>query len=107
MTRVEILSGICGFTTVVEANADKGNPYLIHLTFESDCPAVNRLGAELPEVDAFQESTYRGEGPRTLQHASQCLDHPSCPVPLGIIKAVEVAAGLALPKDVVVRVLRD
>jgi len=104
LTRVEIFSGICGFTTVVEAKADEGNPYLIHLTFESDCPAVERLAADLSQVDALQEFTYRGDGPRVLKHALKCLDHPSCPVPSGIIKAVEVEAGLALPKDVVIRV---
>ena len=29
--------------------------------------------------------------------------HPSCPVPIGILKAVEVAMGMALPKDAVIR----
>ena len=103
MARAEILSGICGFTTVVEAKADVDEPYLIRLTIDSDCSSVLRLATELPEVHAFRESAYRGEGPRTLECARRCLVHPSCPVPSGILKAVEVAAGLALPKGVVIR----
>jgi hypothetical protein len=30
---------------------------------------------------------------------SKHCPHPACPVPSGILKAVEVAAGLALPRD--------
>ena len=31
----------------------------------------------------------------------------SCPVPSGIIKAIEVAAGLALPKDASIQVSKE
>jgi hypothetical protein len=31
--------------------------------------------------------------------AAKHCQHASCPVPSGIIKAIEVASGLALPKD--------
>jgi hypothetical protein len=29
--------------------------------------------------------------------------HAACPVPVGIIKAMEIEAGLALPEDVTIR----
>ena len=41
----------------------------------------------------------RGEGPVTLRLAAEHLAHPACPVPSGILKAIEVESGLALPKD--------
>ena len=101
MARAEILSGICGFTTVVEAAPDgKGR---VLLTIESDCKAVQCLAEELSEVDALQEITFRGTGPLTMQLSAKHLRHAACPVPVGIVKTVEVAAGLALPADVTIK----
>jgi hypothetical protein len=39
--------------------------------------------------------------------AQQILPHPGCPVPAGIIKAVEVEGGLALPRDASIKVSKD
>lgn len=58
------------------------------------------------EVNAFQEISFRG-GPKVLELGPQHLSHPACPVPAGIIKAIEVAAGLALPKDACITVIKD
>ncbi len=102
MAHAEIHSGICGFTTHVEATLSADGRH-VSLTISSDCPAVRKLAAELAEVDAFREITYRGEGPRILELA-RALHHPGCPVPAGIIKAVEVAAGLALPAPATINV---
>jgi hypothetical protein len=69
------------------------------VTIESDCDAVQRLGEELKVVDPFQEISFRGKGPLSLELGAKHCYHPACPVPVGIIKAVEVEAGLALPAD--------
>ncbi len=37
----------------------------------------------------------------------QFCSHAACPVPVGIIKAVEVEAGLALPEDAHIKVSRS
>jgi len=105
LTRAEIFSGICGFTTTVEAVMDGRRR--VHLTIESECEAVQHLAAELTQVDPFQEVTFKGAGPLTLRLAAQYLLHAACPVPAGIIKAVEVAAGLALPADVTIKMSED
>jgi hypothetical protein len=54
----------------------------------------------------MEEITYQGRGPVTLKLVREHCLHPSCPVPAGIIKAVEVEAGLALPKDVAIVVTK-
>jgi len=101
LARAEISSGVCGFTTVIEAAADgKGR---VLLTIESDCKAVQCLAEELNEVDALQEISFRGTGPLTMQLATKHLRHAACPVPVGIVKALEIAAGLALPVDVTIK----
>ena len=103
MTRAEIVSGICGFTTVVEARME--GP-LCTLSIESECEAVQRIAGELTQVNPFQEITFRDSGPLTLQMAARYCSHAACPVAVGIIKAVEVEAGLALPADVSIKLTK-
>jgi thioredoxin reductase len=100
LAKAEITSGICGFTASVEAHME-GKKCV--LSIESECDAIQRLAQELTEVEPFQEITFRGQGPRTLQAGVKHCYHPACPVPVGIIKAVEVEAGLALPAEAVIR----
>ena len=105
MASAEIDSGICGFCTTVRASGDGGQ--IVKLEFESTCEYVQKLAEHLTEVDAYREISYRGEGPQTFQLASQHLVHPACPVPSGIIKAVEVEAELAAPKDASISPRKD
>jgi hypothetical protein len=110
MAKAEVTAGICGNTTYIEATPNGNGPFNISLKIESSCEAVQKLAAEVPEVDALAECLGRGlEGaqPVLLDIARRCLSHPSCPVPVGIIKAVEVAAGLALPKDVEIKISKE
>ena len=104
MASAEIDSGICGFCTTVRAS---GDGRMVRLEFESTCEHVQKLAEHLKEVDAYREISYRGEGPQTFQLASQYLVHPACPVPSGIIKAVEVEAELAFPKDASISPRKD
>jgi hypothetical protein len=103
MSKSVIQSGICGFTTEVIARADGSN---CSLMITSHCPEIRKLAEELRHVNPMEEITYRGEGPLTLRVAKKHCPHPACPVPSGIIKAVEVEAGLALPKDATITVMR-
>jgi hypothetical protein len=96
MAKAEIESGICGFCTTVTTT---GEGRTVRVEFETDCGYVEQLAEALTEVDPYKEISYRGEGPVTLKLAAEHLVHPACPVPSGIIKAIEVEAGLALPKD--------
>ena len=100
MAKAEINSGICGFTATVRTRMD-GRKCVISI--ESDCDAIQRLGEELAEVDPFQEITFRGEGPRALKLGAKHCYHTACPVPVGIIKAIEIEAGLALPADATIK----
>jgi hypothetical protein len=103
MTKSVIRSGVCGFTTEVVARAESE---FCSLMIDSDCPTIQKLAEELRQVDPREEITYRGKGPITLELARQHCLHPACPVPAGIIKAVEVEAGLALPKDAAIVVTK-
>ena len=105
MAQAEIFAGVCGFTTHVAAHKNEAGQ--VGLSIESECKAIQRLAAALTEVDPYREFTFRGQGPLTLQLASKYCSHAACPVPTGIIKAVEVEAGLALPADVSIKIAKD
>lgn len=101
----QINGGICGFTTKVTSTDDGGGK--IKLVIETDCPNVKKLAEELTEVDPFNEVFKRATSTRTYELANKHLPHPACIVPSGILKAVEVEAKLALPKDASVQVSKS
>lgn len=104
MTKAEIEAGICGFKTTVTAKMDGGE---CEVSIEGGCEAIRRMAEQICRLDPFREMTYRGDGPLVLSVAPQHLPHPSCPVPSGILKAVEVEAGLALPAPASIQVRQD
>ncbi|MHB9031651.1 MAG: DUF6951 family protein [Anaerolineae bacterium] len=105
MTKALITSGICGFHTEVVAQADDN--YEVQLTIMSDCKRIQRLAAELTSVAALEEISKPINETATYQAAGHCRLHSACPVPCGIIKAVEHSAGLALAADVQITVAAD
>ena len=104
MSKAEISSGICGFTTVVEA---KMNGKACNLVINSDCKSIQTLAQNLKQVNPFEEISFRQSIPQTIQLSMQHCPHAACPVPVGIIKAVEVAAKLAVPADVSIKLSRS
>jgi hypothetical protein len=104
MATAHIEAGICGFTTTVKTRTEAG---IVKLHIESDCEHIQKLAAALTEVEPFREISFRGSGPVTYELARLHCAHAACPVPTGILKAIEVEAGLALPKDVTITVTKD
>jgi hypothetical protein len=104
MAKAEINSGICGFTATVRTRTDGRK---VAVSIKSDCDAIQRLGEELAEVEPFQEISFRGEGPRALELGAKHCYHTACPVPVGIIKAIEIEAGLALPADASIKLSKS
>ncbi len=100
MAKAKIHAGACGFTTAVNAAM---NGKACQLSIESDCKAIKKLAAELTEVEPFKEISSRRQVPKTLEMGLKHCTHAACPVPAGIIKAVEIEAGLNLPVDVTIK----
>jgi hypothetical protein len=90
-------AGICGFTTTnTTASEDRQRGFI---SYETQCPHAAKARAELTEVDAYQELFKKPHETKVYQSLSAHLPHATCPLYSGFLKAVEVAAGLALPKD--------
>jgi hypothetical protein len=100
LAKAEIFSGNCGYTTKVETKMDGK---ICQISIRSDCKAMRRLAEELTGVEPLKEISTRRNMPVILQKGAQYCTHAACPVPVGIIKAVEIEAGLALPTDVTIK----
>ena len=103
MAKAEILPGNCGFTTIVETSMDGD---VCKVTIVSECKAIQKLALELTEVNPYQEISFRRGTPPVLQLGAKYCTHTACPVPVGIIKAVEVEAGMALPMEVTIKITK-
>jgi len=100
MAKAEIFAGDCGFNTTVETRMNgKSCSILIH----SECVAIQKMAGELQEVNPYEEISFKRKMPRTHEMGIKYCTHAACPVPSGIIKAIEVEAGLALPTDVTIK----
>ena len=98
-------AGVCGHAATMRTAKTSG--YNVRLELESDCPHVQKIAAEPIEVDALRQIGLRGGLPPLLESAYACCAHAACPVPSALIKAVEVAAGLALPDDVTMTITKE
>jgi hypothetical protein len=103
MATAEIFAGNCGHLTHVEAKLDGK---VCHLSITSECAAIRKLAEDLTEVNPYQEISSKRATPKTLEAGLKYCTHAACPVPVGIIKAVEVEAKLALPQDVTIKLSR-
>jgi len=96
--------GICGFTATSQVQTDGSH---CRVSVESECASIQSLASRLDQVDPLGEVSFRGEGPSILRLAAEHCPHAACPVPVAIIKAIEVEAGLALPADVSIKLTRS
>lgn len=100
MVELEINAGICGFKTKV--NAESGEKYKCTLNVESECPHVKKMAEKINEVNAMNELFKKGQS-QILSATEGVIPHITCPVAGGMLRAVEVCSGLALPKDVTIQ----
>jgi hypothetical protein len=92
----KIQGSACGLDTMVEASSPDG--ITVRLRIESDCPKIAAFAAKLGTINAFEEVLGKPliETLPALA-AAECKLHTSCVVLVGVLKAVEAAAGLAVP----------
>lgn len=96
MTRVVIRSGSCGFTATV--TADKGADRKISISLVSDCEMVQKMQQDIGSLERLDAFKGFMDNP-VYRSAAKHLKHVACPVPSGILKALEVEAGLNLPRE--------
>jgi hypothetical protein len=107
--KVRIDAGICGFTTRALATCEDGQHVTFHMT--SDCEKVRAFAGALANhgpIDAFQEINPAAVGVvLSTAHAALKGCCAACAAPVGAFKALQVAAGLALPKDIQITLAKE
>ncbi len=99
---VRVDAGICGFKTCIHADSD--DTQNVSFKIASDCGKAKAFGAALVAkgpVDGYAELGAGSDG-MILSTARETLKGccAACAVPIGAFKAMQVAAGVALPKEV-------
>lgn len=97
MIRVKADPGICGFKTEIGVCSDDLQNATID--FKTECPNLKPLERELTEADAYQECFAKVGCGAVYETVRKYCKHAACPIPAAVIKGVEAACGLALPKD--------
>ena len=99
-TKVIIDPGTCGFPAIVVIKKKDRKTFSISIT--SECEMVSKLDAEIGELSMMDAFKRIPDNP-VFRKGAICLRHVACPVLSGILKALEVEAGLNLPKDVSIK----
>jgi len=106
--KVTVDAGICGFTAIIKATSEDNMN--VNLKVVSPCEIIKELAEKFQEItpiNAYQEIGPQTEGQilnisrKVLVEKGAC---EACVVPAAVCKAMYIAAGLALPKDVVMEI---
>ena len=97
MTKVIVNAGACGFTVTITAKKEKDKK--IHISLDTECEMVKKMEEDISILDLRAAFANQLNNP-VYRSAAKHIKHIACPVTSGILKAVEVEAGVALPKNV-------
>ena len=108
--KVKVDAGICGFkTSITAATEDSMN---VELKVVSSCDTIKELASRFKEktpIDAYQELSPNESIilaiSRPVLVQKGCCE--ACVVPAAVCKAIQVVAGLALPKDVTLKITKQ
>lgn len=102
MVEVKVNAGVCGFNTTIKVSSEDMQNAAVEIITE--CSNIKTMGKELEEVDGYEECFSKLGESKVYDLAKKYCKHAACPVPAAIIKGIEVACGLALPKDADIKI---
>ena len=106
---VVVDAGICGFQTRIHADSEDGQAVAFRIS--SGCEKVRAFGNALiakGPVDGYAEIGAGKDGVvLTTSHGVLKGCCAGCAVHAGAFKAMQVAAGVALPQDVTLKITAD
>jgi hypothetical protein len=105
MTKVDVNPGICGLKTQLVITAD--DMQMVELDIHSECPHITAMQSGLTKLDGYEDCFAKYSESKVYKVAEEHCKHLACPVPTAIIKGMEVACGLALPKDVEIHIEKE
>ena len=106
MTKARIDAGICGFITNITASSEDDQN--VSFKIVSSCEKIQELAKLIPVVDAYNELKDGFDGvlyTAIRKELKGCCS--GCAVPVGLFKSMQVAAKVALPKDVKINITKE
>ena len=105
MAKTRVEAGICGFVTEIETSSED----MQHVSFkvETDFEKIKNLSEKLNKVDAYNEikDGFDGELYKVVREELEgCC--AGCAVPVGLFKSMQVAAMVALPKNISITITK-
>ena len=105
MVKTKVEAGICGFVTEIEASSEDSQ----HVSFKinTDCEKIENLSEKLTSYDAYNEirDGFDGELFKAIRSELKgCCS--GCAVPVGLFKSMQVAAMVALPKNISITITK-
>lgn len=97
---VSINPGICGFPCRIHVDKKEARTVSISIS-DTECEKIQKLSELLTELGLKEVFMPMTKNP-VFVSAQESGCHASCPIPTGIVKAAEVALGVALPKKVTI-----
>jgi hypothetical protein len=97
MTRIVVEPGICEFTTVVEVT--RLSAWRVRVVINTGCEMVSEMNSELEELD-WRDVLRQEWDSAVYKSSARHIRHAACPIPIAILKAIEVEVGAAVPKDI-------
>ncbi len=106
MVKTKVQAGVCGFVSNIEAYSEDGQ--YVSFKIETTCDKISKLSEKLPTVDSYNEikNGFDGELYSIIrQELKGCCS--GCAVPVGIFKSMQVAAMIALPMEISIKVVKE
>jgi hypothetical protein len=97
---VTVNPGVCGFDCIVNAEQTGKRVATVTIT-QSDCALIQKFSELISDISLKDLFIPLTKNPIFVA-AQQAHCHLACPVPVAVVKASEVALGLAVPKDAVI-----
>ncbi|MEE0775789.1 MAG: hypothetical protein U0M15_01860 [Bacillota bacterium] len=95
-----IEAGVCGMTTEIKTQEKDG---MMEVLIDSECPHYDGLSEEIGTIDGMM-TCFEKVGTGVIYEACRkTCPHGACPVPMAIMKTIEVGANMALPADVTLK----
>jgi hypothetical protein len=100
--KVTVEPGVCKMKTTIVAKMDDD----MNVAFEihSDCKSVMKFAEKLQPVSPYSEVGNHFFDSEIYKNANGTIAHLACPVPCAVVKALEVAGGLGLKKNVTITI---
>ncbi len=95
---VRVDPGVCGFPCAIRVRKAGARAVAVEID-GSECKQIRLLSERLVQLTLKELFLPMTKNPVYVA-ATETGCHPSCAIPVGVVKAAEVALGLAVPKAV-------